>query len=157
MNISLTLMKVINITRELIAFLIVHNEYIKQAYYNDLSFSKHFINLPEVKVFNKLIYLYEKDGEVTLNSLNELFVKEPAEGVNEEFFNIIASNDEFEHLDRDDKSCETKYKLLLTNISKAKTYFIRNSKSNKSLTAKDEIERSKSLKELVEIEEVSKK
>lgn len=157
MNIDTSMMKVINITRELIAFLIVHNEYIKQAYYTDLSFSKHFVNLPEVIVFNKLIYLYERDNKVTLGSLKELFIKEPSKDVNQNFFNDIANNEEFLHADRDNNSCEKKYKQLLVNMSKAKSYYIKNYKSVQILMTKDETERTKLMKELAELKKSNKK
>ncbi|MDE7434133.1 MAG: toprim domain-containing protein, partial [Mycoplasmoidaceae bacterium] len=69
---------------ELIGFLLVHNDYIEKACNDDLAFSRKLMVFPQVKIFTKILYLYERDKHVTFDSLKEFLTVEPIEGVDEQ-------------------------------------------------------------------------
>ncbi len=150
------LLKVLNATRSLIAFLINHNEFIEKAYSEDLSFGKYFINQPEIKIFNNLSYLLNKDGKITCDSLKEYFRKKQDPDITNELLTKITSDDEFVlPFKTDKKRLINKYTSLLKRIMDTKAGYIKTCKMNDVLTS-DKSTRDEKIKQLVDINQIIK-
>ncbi len=136
------------------SFLIAHNNYINKAFNIDLMFGNVLGSSLEVKLLNIVYYLYEKEGKVT-KDLYENYIKNNLDHLDKHLINIILKDEEFT-ANGNQKRNDNLYNNLLSTLRKNKKE-ITQFKDIKELLLCNYLQRDNKLKELIELNKLSKK